>query len=309
MVTEGFHNRISFGVFIKLDRFNYFYPKQLIQLKGQAAVEKTYEARIITFILLSVLFTSFTFLILFLSLFNLPKIYPYSAALISTLSLCSIYIYKKHNKILAAQALLLFLQLGVINTFALITQSHAWSLLIWSYLLFLTSNKIIKFTIPFLGFLTNIITISYFCYYSAPLDEFQYKTIHFLGNILLPSVLYIILMTYKNIIDSDKYKQLKLQQQKDTISKMIITLSHEINNPLAIVKMCLTRLENERSQDLIERCDKNLERIIEINRLIKDLQDFDEVKYGETTTMYDIFKRIEIDRNGKFKRQEGDLLN
>ncbi|WP_412473265.1 histidine kinase dimerization/phospho-acceptor domain-containing protein [Halobacteriovorax sp. YZS-1-1] len=116
-------------------------------------------------------------------------------------------------------------------------------------------------------------------------------------------------MTYKKIIDSDKYKQLKLQQQKDTISKMIITLSHEINNPLAIVKMCLTRLENERSQDLIERCDKNLERIIEINRLIKDLQDFDEVKYGETTTMYDIFKRIEIDRNGKFKRLEDDLLN
>ncbi len=62
---------------------------------------------------------------------------------------------------------------------------------------------------------------------------------------------------------------------------MIITLSHEINNPLAIAKLTVNKLKRESAKSILKKIDKNLDKISNITHLMKDINDLKEVEHGD----------------------------
>lgn len=85
---------------------------------------------------------------------------------------------------------------------------------------------------------------------------------------------------------------------------MIITLCHEINNPLTISKLSIKKLRKTYSQRFINRCDEGLNRITKITHLIKDIQDLNEVDYGEGSVMYDLYEKIKEENRDQINDNE-----
>lgn len=125
-----------------------------------------------------------------------------------------------------------------------------------------------------------------------------------LTNFITPTLFYFALISYKHLVDVEKSQELKKYYQRDSISKMIITLCHEINNPLTISKLSIKKLRKTYSQRFINRCDEGLNRITKITHLIKDIQDLNEVDYGEGSVMYDLYEKIKEENRDQINDNE-----
>ena len=72
---------------------------------------------------------------------------------------------------------------------------------------------------------------------------------------------------------------------------MIITLSHEINNPLAIPKLTVNKLKRKSENEIMNKMDENLDQISKITHLIKDISDLKEVEHGDRR-IFDLYSTI-----------------
>jgi len=80
-------------------------------------------------------------------------------------------------------------------------------------------------------------------------------------------------------------------QKQDTIGKMVTTLNHEINNPLAIAMGNLTIAKDNGDLARLEKAMMALERIADIVKKIEGLseqEDAEEVDYSSTVNMFKI---------------------
>ncbi len=72
---------------------------------------------------------------------------------------------------------------------------------------------------------------------------------------------------------------------------MIITLSHEINNPLAIAKLTVNKLKRKSENEIMNKMDESLDQISKITHLIKDISDLKEVEHGDRR-IFDLYSAI-----------------
>lgn len=85
-------------------------------------------------------------------------------------------------------------------------------------------------------------------------------------------------------------------KKTQTITTMITTLHHEINNPLAIAIGKLTILGVKQPNEQVDKAMNALNRITDIVKKIEELtqnSDVDEVSYSDTINMFDLHKNDE----------------
>ncbi|MFG1481650.1 hypothetical protein ABMA79_08550 [Halobacteriovorax sp. HFRX-2_2] len=204
----------------------------------------------------------------------------------------TLFFYKRYDNPLLFKVLILGLSYIIINLRAFELQSHAGSLVPWMLVIFALISYTVSFRVGFGGILLNSIAIIYNSYMGHSFSGILDKELQVIVNQGIPIFLFSLVVYYKHVVDREKSKELKRFQKRDAISKMIITLSHEINNPLTVSKLCLSRLKRNYDNDTLNRCEKNLDRISKITHFIKDIQDFKEVDYGTNSKMYDLYEAI-----------------
>ncbi|WP_040314865.1 histidine kinase dimerization/phospho-acceptor domain-containing protein [Bacteriovorax sp. BAL6_X] len=180
----------------------------------------------------------------------------------------------------------------ILNLRAFELQSHAIVLVPWMLVVFSLISYTVSFRVAFVGILLNSVAIIYNSYTGDSFSGILDKELQVIINQGIPICLFSLVVYYKHIVDREKSKELKRFQKRDAISKMIITLSHEINNPLTVSKLCLSRLKRGFDNETLNRCEKNLDRISKITHIIKDIHDFKEVDYGTNSKMYDLYEAI-----------------
>lgn len=170
-------------------------------------------------------------------------------------------------------------------------QSHAWALLPWFIVFFLITIYTIEYRAALVVLLSNILVMTYCTYYGDTFQGFLHLKFQLLINQLYPTFLIAIVLFYKRVVELTKEAEVELFQKRDVISKMIITLSHEINNPLTIAKLTTNKLKRDMNHESLKRIDESLDRISKITHLIKDVNDLKEIEYGEGR-MYDLYNAI-----------------
>jgi|GEM_PF-5447726 len=98
----------------------------------------------------------------------------------------------------------------------------------------------------------------------------------------------------RDITDRKNHEKAQAEiQQLSAINKMSITMAHEFNNPLAIIKgiMDLIEMENldpKLKNDLLEKTHVQIERMTGLVTKFLNMNSITEIKYADNTDFYDI---------------------
>ena len=277
---------------INFDIFKYFYPKSVTDSEGISAIEKKYDSKLILFILSTMLFFATIVLYFILQAIGFKDQHFVPPVVVIVLTGLSFLQYKLTGKTTVFVLQVFVFQYILTTQRILILQSHSWAMLVWTYVIFSIAALTVNYTIAVVGFLLNTLSVVYFIYAGDQSVGFLSREIQIFVNIITPIAFYFMIISYKNKVDASKLKAISKYQQKDSISKMTITLCHEINNPLTISKLSISRLKKRYSEQAVQRCLTGLDRITKITHLIKDIQELDEVDYGDQSLMYNLYDKI-----------------
>ncbi len=199
----------------------------------------------------------------------------------------------KGVKLIYNMILLLILYVQI-SSRAFILESHAWVLLPTLFYVYIVVSHTIGARLALGGFLISTTSILYNYFFAEAGRPYLSEKWQFIVNFAIPISFYLIVNFYREKIEQRKVIETRKYQKRDTISKMIITLAHELNNPLTISKLSLEKIKTNPSEVYINRCEEGLERITNISNLINHIHDIEEIDYGPNSKMYDLFREIKL---------------
>lgn len=270
----------------------YIIPKSIENYIGYDAIEKRYESRLISFSCITMFFISIILSIIVFRQHGTIAIDNVGIILMLPLSVLALYQYVKHDKMLLYQITILTLQYIHLNIRSTSLDSRAWLLLPWAYIAYIIVCYTVGFKKALAGLILNTAVISYHTYAGTKYAEDTTFESQIIINILVPAIVYTLILLYKHIVEVKRDMETAEFQKREVISKMILRLSNDINNPLTISKLCLNRLRKEYKQNLVERCEHNIDRIATIINIIKNVRSIDDVENGINLEALSIFEEV-----------------
>ncbi|RZF21542.1 hypothetical protein DAY19_07590 [Halobacteriovorax vibrionivorans] len=213
------------------------------------------------------------------------------SSLVIPAGICTLYLYKKYDSTFLFRLYIFFITFVLLNYRAYELQSHSSALLPWFIAFFVISVQTVDYKSSFLILVSNLLVMSYGYFYGTVFEGFLALKYQIIVNQIYPTLLIVIFLLYKKLIERLKEKEVELFQKKDVISKMIITLSREINSPLTVAKLTVNKLRRECDDESVDRIEESLNRITKVTHLIEDINELKEVEYGEGK-MYDLYNSV-----------------
>lgn len=273
--------------------FHYFTPKELHGLNEFDGINQEFKAHIIIFTLI---FSITIFLLMFilfwieLGFLSSGGVGVLGPALVLIVFL---FIYKFYsNKYLFNILFIVVAAMAIpIRTFQFM--GHSWILLPWIFSLFLLVGFAINFRVSLPIFVSNLGFTAYAIYYMPEFEGYLRKEFQILSNFVFPGFFFLGSMYIHNYAKNSLVESVKKLEKKDTLRKVIVSLNHEINNPLSIAKANLVRLEklpqeSEQGRLLISSSQKAIERIENLIHKIQDIENLEETSYLGETQMYNL---------------------
>lgn len=147
------------------------------------------------------------------------------------------------------------------------------------------------------------------------LNDFQKQSLEILGK----QVVAQMELKRKNLALEEKLKETRFAQadlisqaKNYSVGKLSDGISHEINNPLSILKMSVKNLRRskyllEDDQKFVNIIDKNLDRITNIVKSLQVISNYNEKKIEKNFYLIDIFNHIEVLLNGYLEKNNINL--
>ncbi|WP_419168702.1 histidine kinase dimerization/phospho-acceptor domain-containing protein [Halobacteriovorax sp.] len=195
--------------------------------------------------------------------------------------LISLYTYKKYDNLLTYRVLLFITAFVILNYRIYVMQSHSTELLTWILAFFIVMVYTTSFRVAIIILISNLSLIAYNTQYGEAYVWLLPLKYQLVIHKIYPTLIIAFTLLYKKLSEVARTKELESFNKRDVISKMIITLSHEINNPLAIAKLTVNKLKRESAKSILKKIDKNLDKISNITHLMKDINDLKEVEHGD----------------------------
>lgn len=163
---------------------------------------------------------------------------------------------------------------------------ESWPMLLWVFNIYLiarfTTHRSAAFILLFVGtfsiFLTNM--ENHGMMNSFELGQFWFR--YFGASIML-----FVIVSTKDRVEKIMKDQLKKNASQQNARQMIASLNHEINNPLMIAVGSIDHFRATKDEKYLERIDRSLNRVTEILRKIRQLENLQSTNYTETLKMID----------------------
>ncbi len=170
-------------------------------------------------------------------------------------------------------------------------QSHSTELLTWTLAFFIVMVYTTSLKVAITILISNLSLIVYNTQYGEAYVWLLPLKYQLIIHKIYPTLIIAFILLYKKLSEVAKTNELERFNKRDVISKMIITLSHEINNPLAIAKLTVNKLKRKSENEIMNKMDENLDQISKITHLIKDISDLKEVEHGDRR-IFDLYSTI-----------------
>ncbi|WP_419172509.1 sensor histidine kinase [Halobacteriovorax sp.] len=205
--------------------------------------------------------------------------------------LFSLYTYKKYDNLLTYRVLLYITTFVLLNYRIYVMQSHSTELLTWTLAFFIVMVYTTSLKVAITILISNLSLIVYNTQYGEAYVWLLPLKYQLIIHKIYPTLIIAFILLYKKLSEVAKTNELERFNKRDVISKMIITLSHEINNPLAIAKLTVNKLKRKSENEIMNKMDENLDQISKITHLIKDISDLKEVEHGDRR-IFDLYSTI-----------------
>lgn len=182
----------------------------------------------------------------------------------------------------------------------------SWPVLFWSFVLYISSSKVVNVWACMIGLASHAFMILYF-YTIGFQGEFNIfdKNVVFLSTTSgLLTLLAFEMIHYRIKLRIRSFKM--VQEKNKNLKRLITSLNHEINNPLMIAMGSLDHYMVKKDPHLLERVSAALDRISEILKTIRSIEDFETTSYLEGSEMI----RLDIPSSEKKNNtQQKNLLH
>lgn len=180
----------------------------------------------------------------------------------------------------------------------------SWPLIIWAFLTYIISTKMIPIGIALVGLIYNLFLIKY-SFINNIKSTLAVEDIDVLYTSAIPAVLALLLFELLHHKIKISIRSIKKEQEKNTnLKKLITSLNHEINNPLMIATGSLEHYQSHKDDKLLKRISKALERISEILKTIRKLETFESTNYAGN---YEMIQIIDPQSEGNTQKKETSI--
>ena len=180
----------------------------------------------------------------------------------------------------------------------------SWVILPWIFVVFTVFKDLIPRAHSYIGLCIHCGLILLLTADLKEVHLYKIETTRLIKNIAFASMVYFFFEVLDWRFQSRLRKLRRSLRKNEHLKKLIASLSHEINNPLMIAMGSLDHFMTHSDPALLDRISRSLERISEILKTIRKVEEFEETTYLGEIKMLDLY----IQQREKSKsKQTNDL--